>query len=105
MFKKSSAQFLAFLHASGLVIYIVLLSLFFNFVTPKFSHVNAQFVAPILMLLLFIVSAVISALLVLGRAGVLFWEKKYKESFTLIGWTVGWILFYLTLFILVLYWT
>lgn len=60
---------------------------------------NAEFYAPIIMLILFIMSAVISALLVLGKAGILFWDKKYKESFTLLGWTIGWGFFYFGLFI------
>ncbi|HLB51797.1 hypothetical protein A3F07_04660 [candidate division WWE3 bacterium RIFCSPHIGHO2_12_FULL_38_15] len=63
----------------------------------------ASFYAPIIILLLFIISAVISAILVLGRAGILFWEKRYKESFTLLGWTIGWGILYLALFIFILF--
>jgi len=63
----------------------------------------APFYAPIIMLLLFIISAVISALLVLGRSGILFWERRYKESFTLLGWTIVWGILYLLLFIVVLF--
>lgn len=59
--------------------------------------------APIIMLLLFIISAVISSILVLGKAGILFWEKKYSEAFTLLGWTVGWGIFYLILLIVILF--
>lgn len=102
VFKKLSAPFLAFLQASGLVSYIILISLFFNFVAPNFSDSSENFYAPMLMLLLFVISAVISGLLVLGRAGMLFWEKKYKESFTLVGWTVGWGILYLLTFVLIL---
>lgn len=102
MFKKFSPPFLGFLQATCLVVYIVLIATFFILVTPT-MHSNAeQFYAPIMMLLLFVVSAVISAVLVLGRAGVLFWDKKYKEAFTLIGWTVGWGLFYFMLIVLYL---
>jgi len=100
--KKQSTPFFAFLQTTGLVIYITLVSLFFSFVTPNFST-SAQLYAPIIMLLLFVISAVISALLVLGRAGILFWEKKYRESFTLIGWTVGWGFLYFALFVLIIY--
>lgn len=103
MFKKMSIPFIAFLQTTGLVVYIVLLSVFFNFVIPNIKNTNAQFYAPIIMLLLFIISAVISGLLVLGRAGFLFWEKKYKESFTLLGWTVAWGLLYFLLFLLIVY--
>lgn len=102
MMKRLSPPFIAFLQATGLVIYIVLISFFFNFVTPSFSNSTAQFYAPIIMLLVFIISAVISATLVLGRAVVLFWDKKYKEAFTLVGWTLGWGLLYLVFFIFIL---
>jgi len=102
MFKKVSTPFLAFLQASGLVTYIILISLFFSSVAPKFNQSTAEFYAPIIMLLLFVLSAVICALLVLGRAGVFFWEKKYKESFTLVGWTVGWGLLYFVLLTLLI---
>jgi hypothetical protein len=103
MFKKVSPPFLAFLQASSVVLYVVLLSTSLTLVTPHFTSFNAQFFAPVVMLLLFIVSAVISGLLVLGRAGYLFWEKKYKESFSLVGLTVGWIIVYSGIFITTLY--
>ena len=103
MIKKLSLPFLAFLQATGLVLYITLLSFFFNFIAPNISEKDAQFYAPIIMLLLFIISAVISATLVLGRVGFLFWEKRYKESFKLLAWTVIWGIVYFVLFLLVIY--
>lgn len=98
--KKLSLPFIGFLQASGLTVYVILVSLFFNLFPNSFDKGVIAFYAPVIMLLLFIMSAVISALLVLGKAGVLFWEKKYKESFTLLGYTVLWILFYFGLFVL-----
>lgn len=62
-----------------------------------------NFLGPMAFLLLFIISAIISGLLVLGRAGFLFWEKRYKESFTLIGWTLFWAVIYLILVFIFLY--
>lgn len=102
MFKKFSPPFLGFLQTTGLVVYIILIATFFTLVTPAMHSTAEQFYAPIMMLLLFVVSAVISAILVLGRAGVLFWDRKYKEAFTLIGWTVGWGMFYFLLIVLYL---
>jgi len=98
MSKRSSVPFIAFLQATGLVVYIAVLSLFFTFVTPNFRKSNAEFYAPIIMLLLFVLSAVISATLVLGRSAVLFWEKKFKEAFKLLAWTIGWGTMYFLLF-------
>lgn len=94
MYKKLSAPFLGFLQATGLVVYIGMVAYFFT-LGPLFSKADTiEFYGPILALLLFILSAVISALLVLGRAGVLFWNKNYREAFTLLGWTLGWGFFY-----------
>ncbi len=95
MIKKSSLPFLGFLQASGLLVYILLIAWFVSFAGMRLGNVNGLFYGPVVMLLLFIISAVVSALLVLGKAGILFWDKKYKESFTLLGWTLGWCLFYL----------
>lgn len=97
-----SFPFIAFLQASGLVTYIIILSTVLTNVTRLFKNDTGEFYAPIIMLLVFIFSAVISASLVLGRAGVLFWDKKYKESFKLVAWTLSWIAFYLLLFVVLL---
>jgi len=53
------------------------------------------FFGPLAVLLLLVISAAISGTLVFGKAAVLFWEKKYKECFTLVGWTLGWAVFFL----------
>lgn len=91
------------MQASGLVTYILLVSVFLNNVEKIFNQISAQYMAPIIMLLLFIISAVISASLVLGKSGVLFWEKKYREAFTLLAWTIGWGIFYFLLLLTILY--
>lgn len=92
-----STPFLAFLQASGFFLYLILIGLFFTYAIPYFASANEQFYAPLVMLLLFVMSAVISALLILGKAAVLFWEKDYKQAFTLVLWTVGWGMFYFLL--------
>lgn len=101
MFKKPTPLFIGFLQATGFVIYVICIATFINLVGPHFNNNVAPFYAPIIMLILFVVSAVISALLVLGRVGMLFLEKKYKESFTLLGCTVASILFYFIFFVLI----
>jgi hypothetical protein len=102
MIKRMSLPFIAFLQASGLVTYIVFITTVLTNLSRFFRNGVAEFYAPIIMLLIFVFSAVISASLVLGRAGVLFWDKKYKEAFTLIGWTLGWMAFYLLMFFVLL---
>ena len=104
MFKKPSVPFIAFLQATGLFVFIGLVTVFMNCLGDAFQKTDVGiFYGPVLALLLFITSAVISALLVLGKAGILFWDKKYKEAFTLLGYTVAWCVFYIAfLFILML---
>jgi hypothetical protein len=101
MIKKLSLPFLAFLQTTGLVIYITLVTLFFTVLIPGEDSPNMGFYAPIIMLLVFVMSAVLSAVMILGRAGILFWEKRYKESFTLLAWTVGWGMLYLGAIVLI----
>lgn len=98
---KISLPFLAFLQATALVVYIGFVSLFFVYGEGWFGRID-NLLGPILLLLLFIISAVISASLFLGKAGILFWEKKYRESFTLLFWTTAWSLFYLVGLVLIL---
>ena len=103
MLKKASLPFIAFLQASGLVAYVILISSFFTFAGSRLDHMDSQVFPGVLFLLLFILSATISATLVLGRAGVLFWEKRYKEAFKLLGWTVGWGVLYFLLLLSYIY--
>lgn len=104
MLKKSSNQFIAFLQVTGFVIYLLILASFFAFFIPTLNKTGAEdFFAPVIMLILFVMSAVISATLLLGRAAVLFWEKNYKSSFEIILWNVIWGFVYFALFISYLY--
>ena len=103
MLRKISTPFLAFLQSTSLVVYLLLVSCFFTFITPEMNKEFAQFYAPVVMLLLFVLSAVISSVLILGKSAVLFWNKKYRECFTLLGWTIGWGIFYFILFVAFFY--
>jgi hypothetical protein len=103
MLKKSSREFIAFFQATGVVVYLGLLALFFAFVVPSLS-VTAPFYVSIAMLLLFIISAVVTSSLVLGRSAILFWNKKYRESILLLGWTIIWSIIYFILLIAILIW-
>jgi len=93
-FKNFSLPFLGFLQATGLLLYITLIATFMANANKVFGPVD-NFAGPIAFLLLFVVSAIITSSTVLARAGFLFWEKRYKESFTLLGWTLTWAIFYL----------
>jgi hypothetical protein len=103
MLKKPSLPFLGFLQATGLIVYVGFISWFLTLLGNRVGNNQGNnFYVPIIFLLIFIISAVISALLFLGRAGYLFWEKHYKESFTLLGWTIGWVVLYFTVLVTVI---
>lgn len=89
-----SIKTLAFLQATGLLAYISLIALFFKFANRIFGN-GENFSIPILMLTLFVFSALVCSSIVLGRFVYLFWEKRYREAFTLLAWTAGWIFIYL----------
>lgn len=98
--KKFSLGFIAFLQALGLVFYCLLIGIIFwqgeTWFGPIFS-----FVGPALFLVLFVASAIISALLVLGYPFILFWEKKKTfEALKLVIYTTAWLAFFTLLFIL-----
>ncbi len=100
--RKFSLGFIAFLQATGLVIYCSLIGLLFwqgeNLFGPPFT-----FLIPAMFLVLFVVSAIISALIVLGYPFILFWEKKKTiEALKLVIFTAGWLAFFTFLFILIL---
>ena len=99
--KKFSLPFLAFWQALGLVIYCGLVGLLFWQGDTWFGPM-LSFLGPVLFLVLFVVSALISALIVLGHPFILFWEKKKTiEALKLVIYTIGWLIFFILLIILV----
>ena len=100
--KKSSLSFLAFWQALAITLYCSLVGVLFwqgnNLFGPPFT-----FLGPTLFLVLFIVSAVICALLALGHPFILFWEKKQtKEALRLIAYTAAWLFFFFLLILITL---
>lgn len=96
--KKLSLEFLGFVQGTSLIVYLLIVSAVMERLATRFGN-NQSFVGPVVYLLFFIISAVISATIVLGQSGILFWEKKFKESFKLLAWTVFWCSIYLTIFL------
>ena len=103
--KKISLPFIGFLQALGIMFYCSLVGVLFwqgnNLFGPPFT-----FLGPTLFLVLFIVSAVVCALLALGYPFILFWEKKQtKEAIRLVAYTTAWLFFFflLILFTLIIF--
>jgi hypothetical protein len=100
--EKFSLGFIAFLQALGLVIYCGLIGVLFwqgnNLFGPPYT-----FLGPAMFLVLFVVSAMISALIVLGYPFILFWEKKRAvEALKLAIYTAAWLAFFTILLIFIL---
>lgn len=100
--EKFSLGFIAFLQALGLVVYCSLVGLLIwqgeNIFGPPYT-----FLGPAMFLVLFVASALISALLILGYPFILFWEKKeLVKALKLVVFTIGWLLFFVLLIFLTL---
>lgn len=100
--KGKSLSFVGFLQATGVAVYCILIGLLVIngerlFGTPSIA------LGPALFLVLFVLSALIVALLTLAYPIMLFWDdKKTKEALKLVGYTVVWLIVYLFLLLLVL---
>lgn len=100
--KELSLPFIAFLQALGLVVYCSLVGLLFWQGESWFGTMSS-FVGPTLFLILFVASALISALLVLGYPIILFWEKKQTtKALKLVAYTTAWLAFFALFIVLLL---
>jgi hypothetical protein len=100
--KKIPLQKIAFLQASGLALYTGLVALLMWKGNTLFGPIN-NFLGPLLFLLLFVVSAIVSALIVLGYPFILFWEeKKTKEALRLVAQTTLWLIIFIILILIIL---
>lgn len=97
-----SLAFIAFLQASVLVIYCFGVG-YLIWRAEKWAGPPYTFLGPTLFLVLFVASALISALLVLGYPFHLFWiQKKPAEALKLVFSTTAWLAFFVILFFLFL---
>ncbi len=97
-----SLPFIAFLEASGLAVYCGLIGLLMWQGEKLFGPIYT-FLGPTLFLILFVASALISALLILGYPFLLFWEeKKTKEALKLVAYSIAWLALYIILILFVL---
>ncbi|EKD99798.1 MAG: hypothetical protein ACD_22C00172G0008 [uncultured bacterium] len=103
--KNASLPFIGFLQATGLVFYVAIIVSFMDYISkwPVLTYSDeASFIAPIIFLLILVISAVACAAIFLGKAAVLFWNKKYIECFKIIIWTLVFSIMYILLFFILL---
>ncbi len=99
---KTPSIFLkSFLSALGVLIYISGVALL-GFNSQNIFGQVQSFLIPVFILLLFVVSACITGLLVLGKPIYLFLEGHKKEAFILLFATLGWLVFFLLALIAIL---
>lgn len=87
------------LHAAGVAAYVSAIAWF---VTHSQSFVNKPVgvFGPILFLLLFVVSALITGLLVLARPVLLYMNHRHKEAGVMLFATLGWLIVFLLIAVL-----
>jgi len=100
--RRPSLPFVAFLQALGLTVYCGLVGVLFWKGNDLFGPMQ-NYWGPVLFLVLFVASALISALLVLGYPIKLFWiQKKPREALKLVVCTTAWLAFFVVLFLILL---
>ena len=92
----------SFVHAAGVLIYVSAVALFLSNGENIFGKQVDNFLAPLLMLLLLIVSASITGLLGLGKPILLYFNNHKKEAFKMLFATLAWIATFAIIVILVL---
>ncbi len=84
----------SFVHALGTVVYIALVATVMSNAERIFGQAEGQGEAPLVgvaMLLLFVVSASVTGLLILGTPLRWYLDGKKQEAVRLLGWTIGWL--------------
>lgn len=99
---KTSLGLISFLQALGLALYCSLVATLFWKGNNLFGN-DPNYWGPVLFLIIFTTSALVSALLVLGYPIYLFWQKKQiTKALRLIGYTAGWLIGFVLLGILLI---
>lgn len=100
--RKCSLGAIGFLQALGLAAYCSLIAFFMFNANKWFGKVDTYF-APFLFLILFTTSALISAIITLGRPFVLYFgESKKIEAIKLVIYTAAWLVVFAIITILLL---
>ncbi len=99
--KKSEIFFRSFLNAVGVVAYISLVAFLLSSGEKVFQNAP-NFIAPLFMLILFVVSATITGFFVLWRPIQLFNDGMKKEAFSALFFTLAWLVIALAIIVLTL---
>lgn len=90
--EKPSLEFIAFLQALGLVAYCFLVSLVMAGLNQTFHNLPMPVLGPVIVLTLFVASALISSSIVLAYPLVIFWnQKNTTRALKLVLETAAWL--------------
>ena len=78
---------LAILNSLGVLIYVFLVSLFMNNAEKIFGAKDNEFLAPVIFILLFVLSALTTGFLILGKPLMLYLDGAKKEAVKLLFYT------------------
>jgi hypothetical protein len=78
-------------HAVLVFAYITLVATLLSNAQKLFGDQDNNFWIPVAMLMLFVFSATITGVLVLGRPAILYFGGQKKEAFQFLGYTAGWL--------------
>ena len=76
-------------HAVLVVLYVSLVAFVMNHGSTWFGQKDTA-VTPVAVLMLFVLSATVTATLVLGRPAMMYFNGEKKEAIKFFGYTVGW---------------
>lgn len=91
----------ALVNAAATTAYIMLVATFMSHAENLFGHQEAgdTVLAPIIFLLLFVISAAITGFAVFGRPVMWYMEDKKREAVALLGATIGFLILFVFFFI------
>jgi Trk-type K+ transport system membrane component len=100
--KRSNYILRSLANALGTVVYVILVALFMFNGKNLFDKTD-NFLMPVFMLLLFILSASVTGLLVLGKPVLMYLDNLKKEAVIMLLSTLGWIAVFLIIVFFILF--
>jgi hypothetical protein len=101
--KQPNSGFISFVSAAGVFIYISAVSWMISNTKNLFGNVpEPNFLIPVFMLLLFVVSAAITGSLVFGKPLLMYIDGEKKGSLKLLFGTLAWLVLFLFLVVIAL---
>ena len=99
--KKSGYFLKSLLIAIGVFVYVSAVA-WLGFNNQRIFGKPANFLTPLFVLLLFVISALVTGLLVLGKPVHLYLSGLKKEAFTLIFATLSWLILFIIIVVFIL---